>query len=1119
MTVDSETIEKRSRLSPAKLALLEKRLRGEADDDSFRRRIPRRQQEKALPLSFAQQRLWFLDQLEPGSAAYNISTAFRHNGALDLVALNRAINVVVSRHEILRTSFSTADREPVQVIDETLICDLPFVDVRDLPADNRQAEVRRLATENARRPFDLAKAPLFRLCLVRLGETEHILLLTIHHIVSDAWSLDIFFREMTEAYASYPSNHDSVFAELPVQYADFSIWQRDWAAQGGLEQQLAYWRKQLAETPEALDLPIDRPRPHQLSFAGAQQTAAFPRDLIEGLRELSQQENVTLFMLLLAAFNALLAHYSGQDDILVGAPIAGRNRVETESLIGLFVNTIVLRTDVSGNPTFRELLRQAKENTLAAYANQDVPFEKLVEEMQPARGVGHSPFFQVMLDFENAIKTGAPRAGWQIEDLEPDRGTARADLLLFLTEEENSLSCLVEYSTDLFEPATIQRLLRHFEVLLAGAVRNPDRRVSELSLLTEKERQQLLVEWNPIRPSTDDAHCIQQLFEQQVARTPDVVAIVFEAEQLTYADLNRRANKLAHYLKKRGVGPEVLVGICVERSVQMVVGLLGILKAGGAYLPLDPSYPEERLAFMVQDAGVCVLLAQRDLLKSVPDCVTEMVFLDADWEQISVETEQNPATETTSENAAYVIYTSGSTGKPKGVIVTHRNVVRLFETTDSSYNFNGNDVWTLFHSYAFDFSVWEICGALLYGGKLVIVPYWVSRSAEGFYQLLLDHKVTVLNQTPSAFRQLIEVDSKIKGELSLRLVIFGGEALELHTLKPWFTRHGDKHPQLINMYGITETTVHVTYRPLSLADCENRSVIGRPLVDLQLYVLDKYLQPVPVGVAGQMYVGGAGLGRGYLRHPALTSERFIPDPFSSEPGARLYKTGDVARFMSDGELEYLGRADDQVKIRGYRIELGEINATLAEHPSVRESVTVMRGRGFADSQLVAYLVPIAGSELSVSDLRDALKARLPDYMVPANFVFLEAMPLTPSGKVNRQALPAPEQISIETPFVPARTPAEEILAAIWAEVLRLDRVGIDDNFFALGGHSLLATQVVSRLRDAFQIEMPLRRIFERPTIAELSRCISEARESSPKLSGGTIKSLLRRPRVGKEISS
>jgi amino acid adenylation domain-containing protein len=1116
MSTDSDTADKRSKLSPAKLALLEKRLRGEAAGNAPRSRISRRQQENFLPLSFAQQRLWFLDQLEPGSPAYNISTAFRHNGFLDLVALNRAVNAVVSRHEILRTSFGIADREPVQVIDRTPGCDLPLVDLRDLPADNQQDEVRRLATENARRPFDLTKGPLLRICLLRLSETEHVLLLTIHHIISDAWSLDIFFRDMTEAYTSYRDNNDAALAELPIQYADFSIWQRDWAAQGSLEQQLAYWRKQLADVPEALDLPTDRPRPQHLSFAGTQQSAEFPRDLIEGLRELSQQENVTLFMLLLTAFNALLARYSGQDDILVGSPIAGRNRMETESLIGLFVNTIVLRTDLSGNPSFRELLRQTRENTLAAYASQDVPLEKLVEELQPARGVGHSPFFQVMLDFKSAIGDRSQRAGWQIENLDLDRGTARADLLLFLTEEENSLSCLLEYSTDLFEPATIKGLLRHFEVLLAGVVRNPDQRVSELPLLTENERQQLLVEWNQIQPSIDDAPCIQQLFEQQVARTPEAVAVVFETQQLTYAELNRRANQLAHYLSKRGVGPEVLVGICVERSIAMVVGLLGILKAGGAYLPLDPSYPTERLAFMVEDAGVKVLVIQQELLKNLPRSVAEIVCIDADWDQISLESRDCPESETAGENAAYVIYTSGSTGKPKGVIVTHRNVVRLFEATDSSYKFTANDVWTLFHSYAFDFSVWEIWGALLYGGKLVIVPYWVSRSAEGFYRLLLDQKVTVLNQTPSAFRQLIELDSKIKSELALRLVIFGGEQLELHTLKPWLDRHGDEQPQLVNMYGITETTVHVTYRPLRMADA-NRSVIGRPLADLQVFVLDRYLQPAPIGVPGEMYVGGAGLGRGYLKRPELTSERFIPHPFSSEPGARLYKTGDVARFLKDGDLEYLGRADDQVKIRGYRIELGEINANLAEHPSVRESVIVMHGQGSDERRLVAYIVPASRSVPSISELREFLKQTLPDYMVPANFVFLEAMPLTASGKVNQRALPAPDQISVETPFALPRTPIEELLVSIWSDVLKLGRVGIDDNFFELGGHSLLATQVMARIRDAFRVEMPLRRIFDRPTIAQLSPLISEAQTKEPEL-GGAIKPLPRRPRV-EEISS
>jgi amino acid adenylation domain-containing protein len=881
-------------------------------------------------------------------------------------------------------------------------------------------------------------------------------------------------------------------APLPVQYADYSVWQRSWVEQGGIEQQLAYWRKQLADAPDALDLPTDKPRPQQLSFRGAQQSAEFSQTSIERLRGLAQQENVTLFMVLLAAFNALLSRYAGQDDILVGFPIAGRNQVETESLIGFFVNTLVLRTDLSGDPSFRELLRQTRETTLAAYANQDVPFEKLVQELQPARGLGHSPFFQVILDFKSAVDRKSQRDDWRIENLEIDRGAARADLLLFVTEEENSLSCLLEYSTDLFEPATIQRLLRHFEFLLQGVVRNPDQRISELPLLTEGERHQLLVGWNEIQPSVNRTICLQQLFEEQVARTPEALAAVFESQQLTYAELNRQANQLAHHLRNRGVGPEVLVGICVERSIAMMVGLLGILKAGGAYLPLDPSYPQERLAFMVKDAGVSVLLSQQSLLKNLPDSAAELVCIDAGWDQISLESADNLQSETTAENSAYVIYTSGSTGKPKGVIVTHHNVVRLFETTHSCFKFSKDDVWTLFHSYAFDFSVWEMWGALLYGGKLVIVPYWVSRSPEEFCQLLIEQKVTVLNQTPSAFRQLVEIDGQTKGQLCLRLIIFGGEALELHILKPWFDRHGDQHPQLVNMYGITETTVHVTYRPLKSANPGHRSNIGHPLSDLQVYVLDRFLHPVPIGVSGQMYVGGAGLGRGYLRRPRLTGDRFIPHPFSSEPGARLYKTGDVARFLSDGDLEYLGRADDQVKIRGHRIELGEINATLADNSSVRESVVVMRGKSSDDRRLVAYVVLTPGAEVTANELRETLKQRLPDYMVPASFIFLEAMPLTPSGKVNHRALPAPDQIAIETAFVPPRTPTEEALAGIWADVLRLSRVGINDNFFELGGHSLLAIQVVSRVRDAFQVELPLRRVFEAPTVAELVLAMGEA---------------------------
>jgi amino acid adenylation domain-containing protein len=831
---------------------------------------------------------------------------------------------------------------------------------------------------------------------------------------------------------------------------------------------------------------------------------------------LSEGEGVTLFIILLAAFQTLLHRYTGQDDMVVGSPIAGRTHVETEGLIGFFVNSLVMRTDLSGNLTFRELLARVRDVALGAYAHQDLPFEKLVQELQPERDLSRPPLFQVMLNLENIPGEAVGTGELGITEFEFDPGVAPFDLHMEVVSKAEGLLCWLEYSTDLFEVATIKRMLRHFQTLLAGIVADPDQRLSDLPILTEAERHQLLVGWNDTTVNYPPSQCLHQLFETQVERTPDAVAVVFpsidpqgkpehyENEQLTYGELNLRANQLAHYLQSLGVGPEVLVSLCLERSLEMVVAILGILKAGGAYVPLDPAYPQERLAFMLEDTQSPVLLTQSRLLQSLPEHRTRVVCLDTDWEAIvttAEESAENPTSGVTADNLAYVIYTSGSTGKPKGALISHYNVVRLFEATHHWFYFDERDVWTLFHSYAFDFSVWEIWGALLYGGRLVVVPYWVSRSPDAFYSLLCMERVTVLNQTPSAFRQLIRAEEAlgIAKDLALRLVMFGGEALDFNSLKPWFERHGDQIPQLVNMYGITETTVHVTYRPLTMAGLSKApgSLIGGPIPDLQVYVLDQHLQPVPIGVPGELHVGGAGLARGYLNRPKLTTERFIPDPFSDKPGARLYRSGDLARYLPNGDIEYLGRIDHQVKSRGFRIELGEIEVVLSHHPAVKETVVLAREiERVADDpsaslrvskQLVAYLVPDQKQVPTISELRNFLKGKLPDYMLPSAFVILDALPLTANGKLDRRALPAPDQSrpNLRESFVAPRTPVEEMMARIWAEVLGLERVGVHDNFFELGGHSLLATQVISRLCDVFQVELPIRSLFEAPTVADL----------------------------------
>ena len=1126
--------------------------------------------EESLPLSFAQQRLWFLDQWSPGSSVYNIPAAFHLTGPLNRVALEQSLNEIIRRHEMLRTSFSSIAGQLVQSIRPALRLTLPVADLSFLSEAEREFEALRLASEEARLPFDLAEAPLLRASVLRLAEEDHVLLFTIHHIVSDGWSMGVLFRELSALYDAFSIGKPSPLPELPIQYADFAVWQRQRLQGRALDSQLGYWKKQLADAPTALEFPTDRPRSAAQTLHGARQSVVLSQALTNRLKILSRQESVTLFVSLLAAFQTLLYRYTEHDDIVVGTPIAGRNRTEIEGLIGFFVNTLVLRTDLSGDPTFRELLRRVWKVVLEAYTHQDLPFEKLVEELHPERNFGRSPLFQVMFVLQNVPMATLRLTGLSVTAFEVDSETAKFDLTLSMVEEAGSLRGSVEYNTELFDGATIGRMMGHLQTLLEGIAANPDRRLSNLPILTEAEKQLLLIEWNRTKKDYPTRKCIHELFEAQAERTPDAIAVVFpsassghgEDTHLTYRELNARANRLAHYLSKLGVEPESLVGICVERSLEMVVGILGVLKTGGAYVSLDPAYPKERLAFMMEDSQTQVLLTQSRLLSQLPNMTADgrpltddvgrmtgdgrpttdrrphterstvigpqssvaqsairhptVICLDTDWEVIAAKSQDNPVHAVTPDNLAYVIYTSGSTGKPKGVLVTHYNITRLLEATHSWFHFDQNDVWTLFHSYAFDFSVWEMWGSLLYGGRLVVVPYWVSRSPEMFYKLLSKEKVTVLNQTPSAFRHLIKVEqsSVDPQELALRLVIFGGEPLDFQCLRPWFNNHGDQYPQLVNMYGITETTVHVTYRPITEADLSPSvgSLIGVPIPDLELYILDQNQNPAPIGVPGELCVGGAGLGRGYLNRPELTAERFIPNPFGLGSGERLYRSGDLARYLANREIEYLGRIDAQVKIRGFRVEPGEIEAVLGQNPAVRETVVVARGDNPEGARLVAYVVPNLDSVPTAGELRNFLKSKLPDYMVPSFFVFRDAFPLTPNGKVDRSALPAPDQSrpDLKDAFVAPRTPVEKLTARIWAEVLKLDKVGVHDSFFDLGGHSLLAIQVISRVRETFHVEVFLRALFEKPTLAGFSETIAEATTRRAQHSRPSISPLPRR---------
>ncbi|MFN6441572.1 MAG: amino acid adenylation domain-containing protein, partial [Nostoc sp. DedSLP01] len=1073
--------------------------------------ILRRAENAQLLLSFAQQRLWFLDQLKPNSAIYNIPIALRLVGNLNQVALEQSLHEIIDRHEALRTNFITVDGQSTQIIHTEAAWRMSVIDWQHLSLTEQEIATQELAQQQAIEPFNLANEPLVRATLVVLSETEFVLSLCMHHIVSDGWSMGVFVQELAALYNSYSQGQPPLLAPLPIQYADFAIWQRQWLQGDVLQTQLSYWQQQLKDAPALLSLPTDRPRPAVQTFAGTNQEFALSLELTQRLTKLSQEQGVTLFMTLLAAYDTLLYRYSGQEDILVGSPIANRDRLELERLIGFFVNVLVMRTNLAGNPTFNELLSRVRSIAMDAYAHQDLPFEMLVEALQPERDLSHTPLFQVMFVLQNAPMSGVELTGLTVTPLMTESVSAKFDITLSMTNTTTGLVGWWEYNTDLFDASTIKRMSSHFVTMLEGIVANPEERLAQLPILTQVEQQQLLVKWNRTEADYLQYKCIHQLFEEQVERTPNAVAVVCDDRQLTYQELNTRANQLAHYLKSLGVGADVLVGLCVERSLLTLVGLLGILKAGGAYVPLDPDYPTERLAYMLNDSQVSVVLSQEKLLASLPEYRARVVCLDKDWQNISKESIDNLISDSIVDNLAYVIYTSGSTGQPKGTLINHSNVVRLFAATSSWYNFNDQDVWTMFHSYAFDFSVWEIWGALLYGGRLVIVPYLVTRSPESFYKLLCQEKVTILNQTPSAFRQLIQAEhltlsgaegsTAIASDLSLRLVIFGGEALELKSLQPWFERHGDQSPQLVNMYGITETTVHVTYRPLNKADLNaTASVIGRPIPDLQVYVLDEYLQPVPIGVAGEMYVGGAGVARGYLNRPELTQQRFISNPFSNNPQARLYKTGDLARYLPNGELEYLGRIDNQVKIRGFRIELGEIETLLVQHPAIWESVVVAREDEPGNKRLVGYVVPKVEQSVNASELRRFLKQKLPEYMIPNAFVQLEALPLTPNGKVDRRALPSPDTArpELEDVFVTPSTPEEKILAAVWANVLGVENVGINDNFFALGGDSIRSIQIVSGAKEQ-GLNFSVQQLFQHQTIHSLIQKLKTQENNSTKL--------------------
>jgi amino acid adenylation domain-containing protein len=1074
------------------------------------------------PLSFAQQRIWFIDQLELGGAKHNIGAAFWVTGALATEVLEDSVRETVRRHQALRTTFLTRDGQPIQFVGSTDFYRVARVDLRGLSQIDTAAEARRLAKEEAGRPIELARGPLFRITLLQCAAEEHLLLVTMHRMICDVWSLGVFSQELWALYAAFAGGRPSPLPELTFQYADYAAWQRGFLQGAVFEKELAYWEKQLAGAPRLLELPTDRPRPRVQSYRGASLQFCLPRDLAKALQALSKHEGTDLFTTLMAAFQVLLGRYSRQDEFIVSTAVPNRNHPGTEGLIGCLANVLLLRANISGNPTFRELLGRVRETTLAAHAHQDLPFEELVRALRPERDLSCNPLAQVMLTLSNDRTEWSQLAGVNVTRLDLDIATSPYDLVMQITQTGDALAGVCRWATDLFDEGTIRRLLGNWQVLLGGLVAEPDCPVRNLPLLTEAERRQAMVEWNATQTDYPLDRCLHQWFEEQVERTPDAVAIVAEGHGLTYREFNARANQLARFLLRQGVGPGVLVGVCAERSVQMVLALYGVLKAGAAYVPLEPTLPKERLAFMLEDTKVPIVLTQEHLRATLPQNRAKVINLDLDWHEMAAEDAANPMTTVSPGDPAYVIYTSGSTGRPKGACNTHRGICNRLLWMQDAYRLTAEDRVLQKTPFGFDVSVWEFFWPLMQGACLVVARPEGHRDRDYLVQLVCQAGITTVHFVPSMLAIFLEAPGVEKCK-SLRRVICSGEALPVEYQDRFFARL--PFVELHNLYGPTEASVDVScWR--CLPEPNQRTVpIGRPIANMQLYILDELHQPVPVGVPGELYIGGVGLAQGYINRPELTAEKFIPNPFAGLPSERLYKTGDLVRYRADGNIEFLGRIDFQVKIRGCRIELGEIETVLTGHPGVREAVVLAREDKVADKRLVAYVVVEEQQQAPVGELRSYLQERLPDYMIPSAFVFLGALPLTASGKVDRRALPAPVTDGLGTPenFTAARTPIEMKVAALWTEVLGLKRVGIHQSFFDLGGHSLLAVRLFVQIEKAFGIRLPIGTLFEGPTIAQLAKVLDKPAQSKQRMelvplqTQGSKPPLFFLPSLGEEI--
>jgi amino acid adenylation domain-containing protein len=1055
-------------LSSMRRTLLEARLAEEGVD--LAARIAPRTGSGPTPVSFAQERLWFLDQLEPGSVAYNVPVGVRLEMALDVSALRVAVAGLVGRHESLRTRFGVVDGRPVQLVEPRLEIDIPVVDLSGLGTAERDAEVARLGAVEAQRPFDLAAGPLLRVGLLRLAAADWVLLVTVHHIVSDAWSVSVLFGELTELYEAARLGRAPQLPELPIQYADYAAWQREWLTGDVLAEQVAYWRERLAGAPALLELPADHPRPAVQSFAGQAHAFELDQRLLDRLNALARGNNATLFMVLLAAFKTLLYRYSGQPDLVVGTPIANRTRAEIEGLIGFFTNTLALRTDLSGDPTYSELLAQIRDHTLAAYAHQDLPFERLVEELQPRRTLSHNPIFQVLFTLQNA--PGTPTSSGDTQSV-AGNGTAKFDLSLFAAESPTGLFCVFEYTTDLFEQARIERTAGHLRTLLEDIVADPDRPISQLGLLTAPERAGLLEPSAAIAAS--DTTLVHQLFEAHAASDPDRPALLHNGQRVGYGELNERANQLAHTLQGQGVGPDRPVAVCLDRGPDQLTAMLAVLKAGGAYLPIDPNYPPERVAFMLDDSNAQIVITDPT---PAPDQPTT-----------------NLTTTTQPDNLAYIIYTSGSTGQPKATTLPHRLLSNLVAWQIRTSNLPAGARTLQFAPSSFDVSVQECFATLCDGGELVVIDDDDRRDPRALRRVIADAQVTRAFLPWSAIQQLAADADHGTQTASLTQIITAGEQPHI---TPAVAAMFARMPScaLHNQYGPAETHV-VTAHVLRGAPAAWPALptIGCAIQNVEALILDEALQPVPEGIPGELCIGGIGLARGYLNQPALTAQKFVPHPHTTSPGARLYRTGDRARRHHNGTIEFLGRQDNQIKIRGFRIEPGEIETLLTQHPAIRECAVTAREDTPGDRRLTAYLTPTTPTHTTTPDqLRSHLQTKLPAYMIPTNYVWITNLPLTPNGKLDHKKLPAPtpQNPLPHNTYTPPTTPTQTTLTKIWQDVLGINHIGTHDNFFDLGGHSLLATQVTSRIRTTLNYDLPLRQLFEHPTIHTLATTIVEA---------------------------